>query len=202
MHPRSAGNLVKRIVGLCIAAGVACTSVPHATSPTNPCPVDSTITTQPYDSAFVSRLAGEYRVTIVSDWEDEQGQQVTGRLVLQPTDTLHALHEQMFTGRWRRTDSRPLWGWAEVKPKNVTLPWSADPTSRDPEHPGVLFHSNGLLELGVWRGLDGSTVSLMVQSTSPTGFAGTWDSDLGIAVMTRDGRQLPNPHGHFCAFRR
>jgi hypothetical protein len=65
----------------------------------------------------------------------------------------------------------------------------------------VLFHSNGLLELGVWRGLGGSTVSLMVRSASSTGFAGTWNSDLGIIVLIRDGRRLPNPHGHFCAVR-
>lgn len=194
--------MVKRIVAICIAGSAACAIVPHLSSRKDPCAVATAVTTPAFDSASASRLAGTYRLTMVSDWEDEQGRQVTGPLVLQPTDTLHALYERVFTGRWRRADRRPLWGWAELNAKTITLPWGADPTSRDPEHPGVLLHSNGLLELGVWRGLDGSTVSLMVRSAWSTGFAGTWDSDLGIGTIIRDGRRLANPHGHFCAFRR
>jgi hypothetical protein len=121
--------------------------------------------------------------------------------MVQPTDTLHEFYERGFANRWRRTDRRPLWGWAQLQPKHMSVPWTGDPGSRDPERPGVLFHSNGLLELGAWRGYDGSSVSLVVESTSPMGFAGTWNSDLGIAVRVLDGRQLPNPYGHFCAFR-
>jgi hypothetical protein len=81
----------------------------------------------------------------------------------------------------------------------MTIPWVADPAARDPEHPGVLLHSSGALELGVWRGLDGSSTTLMVRTLSRRGFAGTWNSDLGIVAIHKEGRRLANPHGHFCA---
>lgn len=193
--------MAKHAAALCVLATFACAGVSRGGVRQDPCAAAAAGPMQAFDSTSSHRLAGKYRLTIVSDWEDEKGRQVTGSLMLQATDTLHELYERGFTSRGRRTDRRPLWGWAQLQPGNVSLPWGADPTSRDPDHPGVLFHSNGLLELGVWRGLDGSSVSLFVQSISPTGFAGTWDSDLGIAVLVRHGRLLPNPHGHFCALR-
>jgi hypothetical protein len=126
---------------------------------------------------------------------------MTGQLTLQPTDTLHQFYEWSPLGRWHRTGNRPLWGWAQLRTANIDVPWTADPSSRDPDHPGVLVHSRGALELGVWRGADGSSTTLAIRTVSGSGFAGTWGSDLGIVVNIRDGRRLPNPHGHFCAHR-
>lgn len=200
MHTRRAAALSKPIAALCLAASASCVSLPHSFGAKDRCAGAAAIP-QAFDSAAAGRLAGTYRLTIVSDWEDERGRTVTGRLVLQPTDSLHALYERLFTGRWRRADHRPLWGWADLNRRNVTVPWGADPSSRDPEQPGVLFHANGVLELGVWRGLDGSNVDLVVRTASASGLSGTWTSDLGIATMVRDGQRLPNPFGHFCAFR-
>jgi hypothetical protein len=154
----------------------------------------------PFDSTRAPSLAGQYRLTVVSDWEDERGRSARGKLTLQRTDTLHRFYES-FGKRWYRKGNRPLWGWAELRRKDVMIPWTADPASHDPDHPGVLLHSSGGMELGVWRGFDGSSVDLEIRSVSPNGFAGTWSSDLGIVAMWKDGRRLPNPHGHFCAVR-
>ena len=146
-------------------------------------------------------LAGHYRLTVVSDWEDESGRAASGPLTLQPSDTLHQFYEHGFNRRWYRRGNRPLWGWAELRRKGVMIPWSADPASRDPEHPGVLVHSTGVMELGVWRGNDGSNVYLKIESVSPDGFAGTWSSSLSNVAMYKDGRRLPDPYGRFCAVR-
>jgi hypothetical protein len=138
---------------------------------------------------------------MVSDWEDERGRSTRGRLELRQTDTLHQFYEQTPFGR-RRRGNRLLWGWSQIDSKTPTIPWSADPASRDPEHPGVLVHASGALEFGVWRGLDGSSTTLKIERITDTGFSGIWGSDLGIMVFIRDGRELANPHGHFCAVRR
>jgi hypothetical protein len=190
-----------RIVALSLFAGAACFGPVHLGRKANRCDLAVSDSTQPFDSSSAAALAGRYRLTLISDWEDEAGHGASGTLTLQPTDTLHQFYEPIFTGRWRRSGNRPLWGWANLDPGNLTVPWEADPAARNPDHPGVLLHSNGALELGVWRGMDGSSTTLTVRTLSRRGFAGTWDSDLGIMVLIKDGRRLANPHGHFCAQR-
>lgn len=155
-----------------------------------------------FDSARAPALAGDYDLILVSEWEREAGRSVRGRLHLEPTDSVHRSFEMNFMGRRRRVDDRPLWGWATLSSNAVSVPWTADPASRDPEHPGVLLHSNGQLEFGVWRGLDGTTATLAVRFVTSTGFGGDWNSDLGIVRIVENGRVLANPHGYFCAFRR
>lgn len=154
-----------------------------------------------FDSSRALALEGDYDLILVSSWEREAGQSVRGRLHLEATDSLHRFYEQAL-GRQRRVDDRPLWGWATLSSTAISVPSSADPASRNPERPGVLLHSTGHLELGVWRGLDGSATNLVVQSLSPAGFAGQWSSDLGIVQMVENGRVLGNPSGYFCAVRR
>jgi hypothetical protein len=154
-----------------------------------------------FDSSRAVALAGDYDLLLVSTWEREAGQSLRGQLHLEPTDSLHRSYEQTL-GRQRRVDDRPLWGWATLSSKAISVPWSADPASHDPEHPGVLLHSTGRLELGVWRGMDGSSTNLVVQSLTAVGFAGRWSSDLGIVQVIENGRLLGNPNGYFCAFRR
>lgn len=203
---RRIGRGVARTVRALIAAagivGIASCVGPFRFGGTgDPCAEARSTATQPFDSSSAATLAGRYRLYLVSDWEDEAGHVASARLTLLPTDTLHQRYEQVFTGRWRRHGNRVLWGWADLRSKGVSIPRSADPASRDPEHPGVLLHSNGRLELGVWRGFDGSSTTLGVRQISQRGFAGLWGSDLGIALLMRDGRVLENPHGHFCAVR-
>lgn len=180
---------------------IACIgSVRHRQLP-DPCSSIPAADQRPFDSTRALSLTGRYRLILVSDWEDEAGRSLSGELTLQPTDTLHHSFERTELGPWRRAGSRPLWGWADLRPGKIDVPWTADPASRDPDHPGVLLHSNGALELGVWRGLDGSSTTLGIRTVSTSGFAGAWSSDLGIAAYIRDGQRLPNPHGHFCAHR-
>lgn len=161
----------------------------------------STTSTVAFDSSRALALAGEYDLMLVSSWEREAGESARGRLHLEPTDSLHRSYEQTL-GRQRRVDERPLWGWATLSSKAISVPWSADTASRDPEHPGVLLHATGRLEFGVWRGFDGSATTLVVQSLSPAGFVGRWSSDLGIVQVVENGRVLGNPNGYFCALRR
>jgi hypothetical protein len=66
--------------------------------------------THPFDSSTAATLAGRYRLTLISDWEDEGGKTAVGSLVLQRTDTLHQFYERIFTGRLRRSGNRLLWG--------------------------------------------------------------------------------------------
>jgi hypothetical protein len=156
---------------------------------------------RPFEPTRSRALAGTYALTVVSEWEDDAGRSVSGRLELLLTDSVHRFSE-LGAFRPRRTDDRPLWGWAELPSDDIDLPVGADPASRWPDNPGVLFHANGHIELGVWRGMDGSSVNLKVDRVSPAGFAGVWGSDLGIMIYIDKGRRLPNPFGHFCAIRR
>jgi hypothetical protein len=181
---------------LCVVAGCS-PRLFHRDAACSPAPTYAVA----FDSAQAPALAGDYDLMLVSEWEHEAGRSVRGRLHLEPTDSVHRSFEQGF-GRQRRVDVRPLWGWATLSSKTLSVPWSADPASQNPEHPGVLLHSNGQLEFGVWRGLDGSSTNLAVQFVTPAGFAGHWGSDLGIVQIVENGRVLGNPHGYFCAFRR
>jgi hypothetical protein len=122
-------------------------------------------------------------------------------LSLQVADTLHQFF-QRFGRRWSRTGNRPLWGWADIQREHMLIPWSGEPSSRDPDQPGVFVSPSGVMELGVWRGMDGSNVYLEITSVSPNGFAGTWSSKLSVIPLSNDGRALPDPKGHFCAVRR
>ena len=191
--------LTVALVSLTLFVMASCARPMHGARHATSCAQPSADDVHPFDSSATASFKGQYRITLVSDWEEEAGRAVTGTLALQSTDTLHQFYERGIMGQWRRSGNRVAWGWADIVPGKVTLPWSADPAARDPEHPGVLLHSTGRLELGVWRGLDGSSTTLMVRTVGPLGFAGTWNSDLGVAVIDKDGRQLANPHGHFCA---
>jgi hypothetical protein len=184
---------------LLVVGGVACASLRRGKH--DPCDVPVWTASQPFDSTTGRALAGTYDLILVSDWEDEAGRSTRGRLELWPTDSLHQFYESTPFGR-HRTGNRLLWGAAHVPEHGLTIPWTADPASRDPDHPGVLVHASGVLELGVWRGMDGSSVSLKIERIAQAGFGGTWDSELGIAALFDGTRRLPNPHGHFCAVRR
>lgn len=193
-RPRSAASMLVFLLGVvarpAVAQSIACVV-----------PSDSPAKVVVVDSARAHTLAGDYDLVLVSSWEREAGRSLRGLLHLEPTDSLHRFYELGFAGR-HRADDRPLWGWLTLLYSDVTVPRTADPASHDPDHPGVLLHASGRLELGVWRGNDGSSTSLAVQRVWPLGFSGHWSSDLGIRVIVKQGRVLPNPHGYFCAIRR
>ena len=131
---------------------------------------------------------------------DDRGRSESGKLTLQVSDTLHQFYTRV--GRqWARFGNHPLWGWSEIRSEHMLIPWSGEPSSRDPDHPGVYVSPSGVMELGVWRGMDGSNVYLEIQSVSPNGFGGTWRSEMSVTLMSKDGRALPHPTGHFCAVR-
>jgi hypothetical protein len=175
--------------------------IPHIGARDRPCELSPAAGT-PFDSTRAGELQGEYDLILVSTWASETGESLRGRLHLEPTDTLHRFHERSPFGS-RPVSARPLWGWAAFPPPHINVPWGADPASHDPDHPGVLVHAPGHIELGVWRGLDGSSVTLRVERVTPAGFSGRWGSDLGdIRATDENGRVLPNPNGYFCALRR
>ena len=171
-------------------------------SSSDPCGSAPSALGRRFDSTTATRLAGRYRLTLIEESDEGPADRASAALVLLPTDSLHRFYETAAFAGTRRRGDRPLWGWTDFSPKNAFFPHAADPNSRSPDHPGVLVHSTGLLELGVWRGLDGSSTSLTITQVSDRGFRGTWASDQGlIYVNGADGRRLPNPHGHFCALR-
>ena len=102
----SSSSIYAGLTGLLLLCSACAGRMRHST---DPCDRSQLGVQAAYDSSKASSLAGDYRLTIVSDWEDDAGKFVDGKLVLQLNDTLHRRYERIFTGTLRRVDDRPLW---------------------------------------------------------------------------------------------
>jgi len=171
-----------------------------------PCSAGSSFDEVPFDSMRVENFAGRFRLTMVSDWEDEAGRFARGTLVLQPTDTFRRYGERAIVA----TRQHPFSGWLEMPSVRITMFW--DNPREHPDKSSVLFNRSGHLALGAgipgemlgkesMITLDAGSTNLDISSVSPTSFSGTWHSDFGLIRLMKNGRTLPNPRGHFCAVR-
>jgi hypothetical protein len=137
-------------------------------------------------------VAGDYEVTLVSTWEELAGTITSGRLRLRPASGP------------ARDRGITLIGAASVPLSPVGAVANGDLTSLNPSAPGAVV--SGLrIEIGVCplRMVCGDIQStlLTVDWIGAHGFGGRWTTDLGFLVVIRDGKQLPNPGGYFCAVR-
>jgi hypothetical protein len=158
----------------------------------------------PFDSTTARTLAGHYRLVMISESADEYSKSVSGPLDLQPTD---AAHETATTpnqaGTLARFDRLLLWGSATLPAGRITIPWNYDPSSTDPNRPGVVVHSSGDIDLGGRRADGEPSVSMHIQSVARDGFGGTWTGVPSQPLpVDPQGKPAPAPHGRFCAFRR
>ncbi len=150
-------------------------------------------------SMDTSRLAGEFVVRLVAGSGAKRGATTEGRLQLTPRDSAYRRLE-LPDGSRSSTYTLPLAGTASVDFAAVGAVAPGDPASTDPESPGVLvIERPGQVMLRVGseanrrgvRRFDGAYTVLRVQQITEEGFAGTWQSGVG---MDQSG-------GHFCANR-
>jgi hypothetical protein len=150
-------------------------------------------------SMDASRLAGEFVVRLVASSGAKRGATTEGRLQLTPHDSAHR-RLKLPDGSSSSTYTLPLYGTTAVDFAAIGAVAPGDPASTDPEGPGVLvIERPGQVMLRVGseanrrevRRFDGAFTVLRVQQVTDEGFAGTWESGVG---MDRSG-------GHFCANR-
>jgi hypothetical protein len=149
----------------------------------------------------LERLAGEYQLVLVNT-RGEYGDSVTrGSLTLWPNDSARRYAWVVPTiGRLR--GERPLAGRFTSQSRTVPdYPNSWEPAT--PDRPVVELIGTTIYFGGIDM-MDGSGERLVIQGTTPTGFAGTWAHDGGIerVMDTVHKRFLEDPGGHFCAWRR
>lgn len=167
-------------------------------------------------------LAGQYELTMISQSEDDRGKVVRGQLQLWAPDTLFQHYEPSWYAKydskspglrvvakdsittWMRGSTwRPLIGVLDIDLHALSLPSSDRLQSRDPLDPGVRLEGSNLqvapLRLGYVQ-FDGNSIALTIEHTWTGGFRGRW-KESGWGVRVRDGRELPDPSGIFCARR-
>jgi hypothetical protein len=162
------------------------------------CSVPSTQALVPFPPHTAEALAGEYRLVLVSQFGPRSGKSLSGELHLARNDTLHRYYLNALGGGWRRRGDRPLYGWAKLR-GDVGLATAGTPLeSRDSTQPGVVTDLDSLgegfrLRLGYRPMFDGGWNELTVTTVGPAGFAGHWESSVGMT----DYRAA----GYFCAER-
>lgn len=158
----------------------------------------------PFDSTTARSLAGHYRLAMISESVDQFNKSVSGPLELRPTDAAHeTATAPNQAGTLARFDRLLLWGSATLPARGITIPWVYNPSSTDPNRPGLVVHSSGDVDLGGLRPDGNPAVSMHIQSVTRDGFSGTWTSvPSGTLPVDAHGKPVPVPHGRFCAFRR
>ena len=153
----------------------------------------------PFAPSRAIALAGTYDFTLVADLGPRTGHAAHGIIHLANTDTLRRYYTNSLGQGWRRRGDRPLFGWGELR-GNVGLATAGTPlASRDSALPGVVasldsLHGGLRFMLGYRPMLDGGFNELIVTSSNVAGFAGRWESSVGITTY--------RAAGFFCAHRR
>lgn len=152
-----------------------------------------------FDATRASALAGGYQLIMISEASNEFSHSVRGPLRIFAANVPAGAKVARLNGH---VETPVLWGAAELPKHDVTIPWVYDPSSRDPNRPGLLFYADGDVDLGGKRENGEPAVAMHVESVAQGGFGGTWTSvpDAPLPVNT-NGDPLPTPHGRFCALR-
>jgi hypothetical protein len=156
----------------------------------------------PFDSTNAASLAGRYQLVVISESSNQFSHSDRGPLELFATNATGSTAGQA-ASPGRSPGSPLLWGAADMTPHEITIPWVYNPSSRDPNRPGLRVYANGDVDLG-GRHEDGTPgVSMHIESVARDGFGGTWTSvPEGTLPIDANGKPLPVPHGRFCALRR
>lgn len=156
-----------------------------------------------FDSTRIEQLEGTFRLTVVSDSHPSPGARTSGRLLLreQPSE---AKRERTLGAQY--VGDVPLIGSTDVDLSVLGVATTGDPTSTDPDRPGVYLSVAGSvfqLRVGSQPGyLDGYLMILDLLRVSERGFRGTWEPSYGFQVLvdTITG-ELIHVGGEFCAER-
>lgn len=153
----------------------------------------------PFDSTSAASLAGRYQLVMISESSNQFSHSDRGPLELFAAGGTTAAP----ASSGRQPGSQLLWGAADLTPHEITIPWVYDPSSRDPNRPGLRVFANGDADLGGRRDDGTPGVSMHIESVARDGFGGTWTSvPEGVLPVDQNGKPLPVPHGRFCAVRR
>lgn len=182
------GRQIVRLLALTLAvAGCARASAPA------PAAADcSAVTAEPLrlDSGMVAMMPGEFRlVQVATSFDTREYLQQEGRLTLRLPDSTERREAAVRTfGHRPRARLQLLGMWRTSRDSLRTSPAEVDG--------GVLF-------LGCRDCLDASPDVLVIRELTGDGFRGSWrDYQTGLGrVVDQRGRLLPDPAGHFCAFR-
>jgi hypothetical protein len=156
----------------------------------------------PFDSTTAGSLVGRYQLVLISESSNQFSKSDRGPLELFATDASHRAAPDGGSSRVS-PGSALLWGTASLTPHEITVPWVYDPSSRDPERPGLRIYANGDADLGGRRENGNPGVSMHIESVARDGLTGTWTSVPGGELPTdAKGKPLPVSHGRFCALRR
>jgi hypothetical protein len=159
---------------------------------------------------------------MVSQWEDDRGKVVRGQLELWAPDTLFQRYEPLWYAKYdskspglrilpkdsittwiKSSEWKPLIGVVDIDLRVISVPTSSRLQSRDAFEPGVRLEGPELqflpLRLGVIQ-FDGSSTSLTIERTWAGGFSGRW-KESGWGVVVKNGKELPDRSGLFCARR-
>ena len=156
---------------------------------------------RPRDSVALESLAGRYDLVLVNT-RGEFGDSVQrGVLELWVNDSTRRYATIARRLGWFPGE-RPLAGAYEETTPAGRHPRD-DRASRDRSRPGVELIGPTLFMGGIDM-MDGGGERLLIKSVRTDGFWGVWHWDGGLAVMIESAtkRQLANPAGHFCAWRR
>jgi hypothetical protein len=140
------------------------------------------------------RLPGRYTFVTVATSPGLDKWTVQGELTLRAADTLERYYERRIRGIVR-AGNRPLVG---------QLVWHSEGKVRT--EPVVVQQNPGDTQLisGFCTECDDATlVYHRIIETRANGFSGRWnDPQTGIVrLIDKNGRELPDPEGYFCAFR-
>ena len=152
-----------------------------------------------FDVTRPERLAGSYELLIVGANETARASRDSGRLTLWVQDSVRRTRSGF--GQFPPGWGRPLAAAYESEPRDTSSIWWRRRASRDLDRPGGILQ-RATLRIGDVDVLDGTGNNLVILNADSSGFRGRWRADLGIAVVIdRDGRELPDPAGYFCARR-
>jgi hypothetical protein len=148
----------------------------------------------PFDSTNAGALVGRYQLMMISESSSEFSHSDRGPLELFATNAASGPSG---------TGSQVLWGAADMTPHEITIPWVYNPSSRDPNKPGLRIYANGDADFGGRRDDGTPGVAMHIESVARDGFAGTWTAlpQAGLPIDA-NGKPVPVPHGRFCALRR
>ena len=176
---------MRKIAFVVLLAATACMST-RFRSATAGCSENPPSDATPLTSEQVSSLAGKFRVTqITTSFASEPAVSELELLVADSVTRARASERRL--GHSPRRDLRLTGTWR----------WNRDQRAEPAEWDGdTLF-------LGCRDCLDGSPERLRVRAIAPAQLWGSWvDYQIGIVrVFDRNGKELPNPAGYFCATR-
>ena len=170
---------------LALLALSACASPRLAAPAPAECPVAVPTTATRVSLDSLSRLAGDYELIQVS-WQPGPPSVTRGRLHLAVPDSGE---REVPCGL--RTMRRDLVGWYQRDDMAALA------------RIGAVLDGHGVW-IGSFCGFDGGGDVLTITAVSPHGFWGSWQSDLGIAILidTVTHTLMPDPAGFFCALRK